>query len=88
VGTKLMCIVGLATLSGSSLGAQDISGDWQGALKADKDLRQSKKGAIFWTPAILVLDAPTARQSFFVPLQTVKVRRPHRGPQFGFVCTG
>jgi hypothetical protein len=34
-----MCIIGLATLSGNSLGAQDISGDWQGTLKAGKDRR-------------------------------------------------
>lgn len=35
----MLCIVALATMFGTSARAQDLSGNWQGTLKAGKDLR-------------------------------------------------
>ena len=35
----MLCIVALATMFGTSAWAQDLSGNWQGTLKAGKDLR-------------------------------------------------
>ena len=35
----LLCVVALAAMFGTGAGAQDLSGNWQGTLKAGKDLR-------------------------------------------------
>ncbi len=35
----MLCIMALALLSGGALRAQDLTGNWQGTLKASKDLR-------------------------------------------------
>jgi hypothetical protein len=35
----LLCVVALAAMFGTGARAQDLSGNWQGTLKAGKDLR-------------------------------------------------
>ena len=59
----MLWIIALAALCGSSLYAQDIVGDWQGTLKAGKDLRTilkiSKTANGGWSALLYSIDQST-----------------------------